>query len=65
MKKLLRIAIVLFVGALSIEGASAVDASLGARMDACFRAHGHLMEKPALHNAIACWRVHSNLMQRR
>jgi hypothetical protein len=37
MKKLLRIAIVLFVGALSIEGASAADASLGARMDACFR----------------------------
>lgn len=64
MKKLLRIALVLFVGAMSIEGASAADASLGARMDACFRAHGHLMEKPGIHNAIACWRAHSNLMPR-
>ena len=62
MKKLLRIAIVLFVGAMSIEGASAAGASLDARMDACFGAHGHLMEKPGLHNAIACWRAHSNLM---
>ena len=64
MKKLLRIAIVLFVGAMLIEGASAADASLGARMDACFRAQGHLMEKPGLHNAIARWRAHSNLMPR-
>jgi len=64
MKKLLCIAIVLFVGALSIEGALAADAALGARMDACFRAHGHMMEKPGLHNAIVCWRAHSNLMPR-
>ena len=61
MKKLLRLAVVFVMGALSMEAASAADASL-ARMDACFRAHGHLMEKPGLHNAIACWRAHSNLM---
>jgi hypothetical protein len=64
MNKLLRIAIVLFVGGMSIETASAMDASLSARMDACFRAHGHLMEKPGIHNAIDCWRAHSSLMPR-
>ena len=62
MKTLLRIAIVLFVGTMSIEGASAAGAALDARMDACFRAHGHWMEKPGLHDAITCWRAHSNLM---
>jgi hypothetical protein len=62
MKKLLRIPVVLFLGAMSIEGASAGGTSLDGRMDACFRAHGHLMEKPGLHNAIACWRAHSNFM---
>jgi hypothetical protein len=62
MKKLIHIGIVLFVGAMSLETASAVEASLSARMDACFRAHGHLMEKPGIHNAIDCWRAHRNLM---
>jgi hypothetical protein len=64
-KLLLRIAIVLFVGAMSIEGASAADASLATRIEDCFRAHGYLMEKPGLRNAITCWRAHSNLMERR
>ena len=35
-----------------------------ARMEACFRAHGKLMMKPALMNVRDCWRAHSYLMER-
>ena len=36
-----------------------------AEMEACFRMHGHLMDKPSLKNERACWRVHAYLMERR
>jgi hypothetical protein len=62
MKKDIPIVALLLISIASIQGAAAADASLEKRMDNCFRAHGHLMEKPGLHNAIACWRAHSNLM---
>ena len=41
------------------------DTSLAAMMEACFRAHTKLMDKPALRNVEACWRAHAYLMQRR
>lgn len=36
-----------------------------AEMQACFRAHAQLMQKPALRNLVSCWREHGYLMQRR
>jgi hypothetical protein len=58
MKKYVSIVLVL-AGLASIHAASAADgASRVAKMDACFRAHVQLMEKPALKNVQACWRAH-------
>jgi hypothetical protein len=63
MKKIMPVVALLLVSTASIQGASAAsDVSLEKRMDNCFRAHGHLMEKPGLHNRMACWRAHSSLM---
>ena len=33
------------------------DPSLTAQMEACFRAHARLMDKPAIRNPRDCWRV--------
>ena len=32
------------------------------QMQACFKAHGQLMEKPAVRTLQDCWRAHSYLM---
>ena len=34
-----------------------------AQIQACFRMHGQLMDKPALRNPQDCWRVHGFLMK--
>jgi len=53
----------LFAGLASGQVASAADtASRAAKIDECFRAHAHLMERPALKNVQACWRAHGYLM---
>jgi len=44
---------------------TAAYAVTDAELTACFKAHGQLMEKPALRNLITCWRVHGYLMKRR
>jgi hypothetical protein len=31
-------------------------------MEACFKAHGKLMPKPAVMNMEACWRAHRHLV---
>lgn len=41
---------------------SAADQTQTARMEACFKAHGKLMSKPAVMNTEACWRAHRHLM---
>lgn len=41
------------------------NSASAAQMEACFRMHGHLMDKPSLKNERACWRVHAYLMERR
>ena len=65
MKKLLPVVATLLVAVAFVQGASAAtSASLEARMDDCFRAHGHLMEKPGLRNRLTCWWAHSYLMER-
>ncbi len=35
-----------------------------AELQACFKAHSQLLEKPALRNLYTCWRVHGYLMRR-
>lgn len=35
------------------------------RKEACFKAHGYLMGKPALANIENCWRTHGYKMQQR
>jgi hypothetical protein len=63
MKKIMPVVALLLVSIASVQGApAAADVSLEKRMDNCFRAHAHLMEKPGLHNRMACWRAHSSLM---
>ena len=64
----------LFLAALVLAGAVAATVTAAAsaatstadpaRMEACFRAHGKLMSKPALTNIYDCWRAHSYLMER-
>lgn len=51
--------------ALGLGGAFAAQAGFrptAAQMEACFRAHAALMEKPAVRNREACWRAHGHLM---
>jgi hypothetical protein len=45
--------------------APAVFAATDAELQACYRTHAQLLQKPALRNLITCWRVHGYLMQRR
>ncbi len=50
---------------LGLGGAFAAQAGFrptAAQMEACFKAHAALMEKPAVHNREACWRAHGHLM---
>lgn len=44
---------------------AARDAAMTQRMEACFRLHAKLMDKPAVRNMEACWRAHGYLMERR
>ncbi len=47
---------------ISYGAVSAADQTQTARMEACFKAHGKLMPKPAVMNREACWRAHRHLM---
>ncbi len=53
-----------------ITGALAASSQTGRhmpsmrQMEACFRAHGKLMSKPAVMNLYDCWRAHGYLMGR-
>ena len=61
------IAIPMFIAVsaiLVLSAFAARDPALTARMEACFRAHAKLMDKPALRNIEACWRAHAYLVQR-
>ena len=53
---------------LSLAGVMLVSATAfgvtDAELQACFRGHSQLMEKPALRNLYTCWRVHGYLMKR-
>lgn len=60
MKKRLMLSLVLS----SVVLVPAAFAATDAEMQACYRAHAQLMQKPALRNLITCWRVHGYLMQR-
>ncbi len=44
---------------------TAAFAVTDAELQACFKAHSQLMEKPALRNLYTCWRVHGYLMKRK
>lgn len=60
MKKRLVLSLILT----SVVLVPAAFAVTDAEMQACFRAHAQLMQKPALRNLVTCWRVHGYLMQR-
>jgi hypothetical protein len=65
MKKLAVTAVVL--GALSTWSYVAFaeqDPMHTAKMEECFRAHAHSMDKPAVKNVRACWRAHGYRMER-
>lgn len=49
------------VAATAVAATSTTDQ---ARMEACFRAHGMQMGKPAVTNIRDCWRAHSYIMKR-
>ena len=51
-------------GAITAAALAAAPTTDQARMEACFRAHGKLMMKPALTNVRDCWRAHRYLMER-
>jgi hypothetical protein len=42
--------------------APAVFAATNVELQACYRAHAQLLQKPALRNLFTCWRVHGYLM---
>lgn len=65
MKKLLITLVSLLALVSSYSVFAEHDPSLAAKVEACFRAHAHLMDKPALKNERACWRVHAYLMESR
>lgn len=45
-------------GTIAAAAVAATSTEDQARMEACFRAHGNLMVKPALMNVRDCWRAH-------
>lgn len=49
---------------LVIPACAARDAGTNERMEACFKLHGKLMDKPAIRTVDACWRAHAYLMKR-
>lgn len=51
-------------GTITASALAATSALDQARMEACFRAHGKLMSKPAVTNIYDCWRAHGYLMER-
>ena len=51
-------------GSITVAALAATSTTDPARMEACFRAHGKLMSKPAVTNIYDCWRTHSYLMER-
>lgn len=51
-------------GTVTAAALAATSATDQARMEACFRAHGKLMSKPAVTNIYDCWRAHSYLSER-
>ena len=51
-------------GTITAAALAATPAADPARMEACFRAHGKLMMKPALMNVRDCWRAHNYMMER-
>ncbi len=60
-------ALLLAAGTVSVVAATSQDKKAAedqARKEACFRAHGKLMSKPAVTNINDCWRVHGYLMER-
>ncbi len=61
MKKSLLL-LVLLSGAFVTAAAWAVT---DAEMQACFKAHAQLMQKPAVRNLVDCWREHGYLMLRK
>lgn len=64
MKLSLRFAVIglLVFGLGSAFAAQAGFRPTAAQMEACFKAHAALMEKPAVRNPEACWRAHGHLM---
>ncbi|MHB8455755.1 MAG: hypothetical protein ACYDDO_13925 [Acidiferrobacterales bacterium] len=51
-------------GTVTVAASAATSTSREAQMEACFRAHGKLMSKPAVTNIYDCWRAHAYLMDR-
>jgi len=51
-------------GTITAAASTATATTDQARMEACFRAHGKLMSKPAVTNIYDCWRAHAYLMDR-
>lgn len=51
-------------GSITAAAVAATPSTNQARMEACLRAHGKLMMKPALMNTNDCWRAHGYLMER-
>ncbi len=58
-----RVLIPLVLASVMLVSATAF-AVTDAEIQACFKAHSQLMEKPALRNLYTCWRVHGYLMKR-
>ena len=51
-------------GSITAAASAATSTTDQAQMEACFRAHGKLMSKPAVTNIYDCWRAHNYLMKR-
>lgn len=64
MKSLLIAVTSVMVLALSYSVFAEQDLALAAKMKECFRAHAHLMDKPAVKNERTCWQAHTHLIQR-
>ncbi len=63
---LLPLAIALTAGTAQVTAAASQHAGAEPtlrQMEACFRAHGKLMSKPAVMNIYDCWRAHGYLMR--
>jgi len=63
-KRSLSLIVLILAGVITAAASAATSTMDQARMEACFRAHGKLMSKPAVTNINACWRAHAYLMDR-